>query len=292
MAKKASNISWFKLSNYDSVADFSSQEWLSAISNRVNALEVISAPDSSFFNDPTFEMRRAAYTYWEDVRKYGVERNHPKNDGKSLIDEALRAIRRYRVRKNTGNVGAIKNLTEWDAISHLFNTEENELIIKDVRDFEAINDRWWEAFVKGDSSVLRSREIIAGKYDRTLSSAYEDRHGYISVNLDASDAQIMKDIHGWLEFQRKTIARPTRLTPIISSDFEEWSRYKILPYFDLATLSALDGQRISNHSMGNVLFPDELNIDVTERIRKVTKIKSREVFCLEMQNLLQAQQAS
>ncbi len=53
---------------------------------------------------------------------------------------------------------------------------------------------------------------------------------------------------------------------------------RVIPYWDLVTIAKYENAKIPNHVLGKALFPDEVDVDITERIRKVTKRKSNNVF--------------
>jgi hypothetical protein len=76
---------------------------------------------------------------------------------------------------------------------------------------------------------------------------------------------------------------------LTEKDFDDWRNAKVLQYFDLISISELDGNRISNHVIGDLLFPDEVDVDVAERVRKVTKRKAQQVFTGETSDILHAQ---
>jgi hypothetical protein len=68
---------------------------------------------------------------------------------------------------------------------------------------------------------------------------------------------------------------------------------RILEYFDLSTIAALDGVLLTQNALGQALFPNELNVDTTERIRKVTQPLAARVFtekCAEALRLHAAEQ--
>jgi hypothetical protein len=54
-------------------------------------------------------------------------------------------------------------------------------------------------------------------------------------------------------------------------------------------LCRIAGIPISNQVIGDLLFPDDVDVTVSERVRKVTRMKAQKVFCSEMVNFLNAQ---
>ena len=51
----------------------------------------------------------------------------------------------------------------------------------------------------------------------------------------------------------------------------------ILPYLDLTLWAQAHGVEITQHAIGSALFPDEYDVNLAERIRKVTKPRALKV---------------
>jgi hypothetical protein len=112
-------------------------------------------------------------------------------------------------------------------------------------------------------------EFLYDKFSPLISS-----EARISVNLHATDEHIISDFKNWLENERKNIRHKTAKKIFSINDFKEWAEYKVLPYLDLKLWSDFSGCNITLATIGNALFPDELLVDVTERVRRTTKPKA------------------
>lgn len=65
--------------------------------------------------------------------------------------------------------------------------------------------------------------------------------------------------------------------PVSHKDFEDWKTYGILPVFDLVFWGELHNIKFTDTLIANFLWPD-IDIDNTERLRKVTKPKIKQVL--------------
>ncbi len=46
---------------------------------------------------------------------------------------------------------------------------------------------------------------------------------------------------------------------------------RILPFLDLALWQMMEGLTLPHHRVASALYPDEFDVDLTERVRKVTR---------------------
>lgn len=102
----------------------------------------------------------------------------------------------------------------------------------------------------------------------------------VNVNLHSSEDKIIRDFTNWLRKTRERLSISVPRKPVRLREFEEWSKYKILPFLDLWLWSMVNGIRISHQDMGVALFPNDVDVSVSERIRKVVAPLARDV-CAE-----------
>lgn len=94
---------------------------------------------------------------------------------------------------------------------------------------------------------------------------------YVSVDLVASDEQLKEDFSSWLEKTRKQIKKKKKRRFVKQADFDQWVKHGVIPYLDLTFMAKLEGKKITQDQIGDLIFPNQLNVTVSERIRKVTK---------------------
>ena len=97
----------------------------------------------------------------------------------------------------------------------------------------------------------------------------------VIVNLRATDDQIKVQFAQWLKAKREEIKShdikreiPERFT---KTDFRKWHKHRVLAYIDLDLLAYHMGLSLTDDMIGRRLFPDQLDVDTTERVRKIVK---------------------
>lgn len=101
-----------------------------------------------------------------------------------------------------------------------------------------------------------------------------DERVLVSVNLEGAEEAIISDFVIWLKETRRAFNIQTPNTPgklPSAQEFQDWSRYMILPYLDLTLWAQAHRVDLTQHAIGLALFPDEYDVNLAERIRKVTK---------------------
>ena len=106
---------------------------------------------------------------------------------------------------------------------------------------------------------------------------------YFNVDVDAPKEVILKDVENWYdEHRKKTIdLRP----PVIDRKKGSLTKYKqkvvshkLIPYMDLLIWGKQNNVLITHHAYGDILFPDESDVDTTEKFRKLTLKTASVVF--------------
>lgn len=98
----------------------------------------------------------------------------------------------------------------------------------------------------------------------------------VTVDLTASDEQIMSDFRHWLTEYRKVMGYESKKNNFTNRHLLEWVKYRLLPYIDLTLIAELKGKTIPQAKMANLLFGDweEKPVNIVERLRKVTAPKA------------------
>lgn len=109
--------------------------------------------------------------------------------------------------------------------------------------------------------------------DLSVSSHFERTGGFTLAQIDfgATDEQLISDFKKWLANIRsltKSENVSQRFTP---AEMEAWHTNKLLPYIDLTIWMKITGAKITQQQLGLVLFPDNFEIILSDRIRKTTK---------------------
>ena len=125
-----------------------------------------------------------------------------------------------------------------------------------------------------DAFTLANRDEELKNFFKDQCSSWDNEKALISVNLHATDEHIIEDFKNWLANTRISHTKQAAKKMFSKTDFMEWAEYQILPYLDLKIWSIFMDCHITQVTIGNAIFPDELNVDTTERIRRTTKKKA------------------
>lgn len=113
----------------------------------------------------------------------------------------------------------------------------------------------------------------------------------VSVDLYATDDQLRAEFNEWLSVKRTEMelaeAEPIRRKLFSNRDMRQWCEMQVLAYIDLKIIEKQYKLKIPNHVLGELLFLDTIDIDVTERVRKVVKPIASSLMKGDTQNSLQ-----
>ncbi|MHB1051483.1 MAG: DUF6387 family protein [Thiobacillus sp.] len=275
-------LEWFVLGNYKKAATFTARHWHNEIQNRVGFFNMLYDPSSVVPwmapLSPEVERfyKKSALEFFSKVKKFGLTSNFPRPElaiTTSPLDQYFELL------DSNGYVRSkyqsIKPFSVQNAFE-LVNKTENHVEIMQEMDLEKQLDFFED---------MEQRAKIYAKYSRPLAElgAWREHHErFISVSLHATDEQLFKEFQLWLTEEREKSPRTVSAKMFTESDFQDWHLAKIIPYFDLRTIAKIEGVRAPNHLIADLIFPNEIGVDVSERVRKVTKIKAERVFSQEV----------
>jgi hypothetical protein len=127
---------------------------------------------------------------------------------------------------------------------------------------------------KDEAFTLSHRDETLKNFFQGECLSWMRQFALAEVNLYATDEHIIEDFKVWLANARSKLNKKSAKKIFSMADFNEWDEYKILPYLDLKSWGLFSGCHLTQAMIGNALFPDELDIDTTERIRRTTKKKA------------------
>ncbi len=147
------------------------------------------------------------------------------------------------------------------------------------------------------SGIVRRNKIL-DKYRDSIAKTntcnedeYEELR-FLEVNIRASDEKILKDFKSWLQKSRIDMGGEFLKHEFSSLDFKDWYKSRLLPYWDLTKIAKHEDATIPFHILGAALFPDDYEVDLAERVRKVMKRKCQQIFSLAVVEVLKRQTAS
>lgn len=91
----------------------------------------------------------------------------------------------------------------------------------------------------------------------------------VDVDLHSSDEKLVSDFRLWLKETREKVGIRGTPRKFGETDFSHWARMRVLAYFDIAMWAKANSVKITYQALGNALFPNEYDIGLGERVRKV-----------------------
>lgn len=240
---KEFDTSWFDLKNYDKLNMLDLHEWYGQIS----------------FREYLLHHNNANKSQSECIKKNPI----------IVTDEDRYYDGRGRPIKYSFNTSSVESMSAYDLWENVM-IQANEL-----------HDVW-----KCCGSVLcrdatdEQKKLAYTPWDLVAKERNVDSAVFniVGVDLGASDEQIMNDFRHWLTEYRKFTGYESPKKNFTDKDLSEWVAYRVIPYIDLKIIANFEGKTIKQAKMARLIFPDEYDIDITERLRRTTKPKADWLF--------------
>ncbi len=97
----------------------------------------------------------------------------------------------------------------------------------------------------------------------------------VIVDLDQDDESLQYAFKLWLVGARAVLGEAPK--PISQRDFDDWKKFKVLQVSDLLFWAELNELKYTDALIANTVWP-YTDVDNTERLRKVTKPKIKQIF--------------
>jgi len=111
----------------------------------------------------------------------------------------------------------------------------------------------------------------------------------LTVNLQASEEQLVSEFRSWIKKTKQELGIDVPKNKISDQDIENLDAFKVLPYLDLVYWAKTENCEISNQTIGLALFPEEYEITLSERVRKVVAPLARKVISFDYCACLRSQ---
>jgi hypothetical protein len=275
--KKLSDIpSWFDIAKYDKATSFGIKEWHQHISDRVRVNISIESKTIDLSDTTLIDFLIDKWI------------SNIKIDPTSWMEEPALPKEIF----NSDNFMLIPKFSE-DSVR---NFTLSDLFARNITLSKVINDTKLVSFLKGeyfDEMPMSIEQFydLSNKPIETDSSWFFFKNVSLTVNLHASDKQLLDDFKSWLRQTRIRLDHRTKEDMFTDVDFNNWCKYAILPYYDLTLWAKMNNVEFTNAILGEVLFPDAgiEGFDGESRIRRETKRRSDEIFTFETTKVLEAQ---
>jgi hypothetical protein len=273
-------LDWFKLENYEPSKSFSAKEWEREIIDRLLMVNYLSRfktdvpPEEQSFYEHCSEVK-------EHIKSFGlINTNQPQNKPSLIVE------------KSSSENKFVNNLSTIRGLGFLHYSDRQDEFINDMLMWESLPigsdelKKWYEKnHFKYDHAMsdeildmynrlhkLRSPEAI------TFENNEDDGERFLSVDLYASDEIIKMEFERWLKLERVKSGIEITEKNFKRTDFNDWSKNQILACWDIVTISNLEGFKIGNEVIGRLLFPNDYDVSLAERVRKVIRPKAKRVI--------------
>ncbi len=117
-------------------------------------------------------------------------------------------------------------------------------------------------------------------------------HANLTIDLTATDEQILSDFQHWLTEYRKATGYESNKNNFTDKDLNYWHELRLLPYIDLTLSAAIEGKKITQAKIANLIFSDYQHIDTVDKLRRTTKPKAEWLLRNETVSAIEAQLSS
>lgn len=281
--------SWFKLEHYKGLVNGTARDWLIEIDTRANHRYVLDLYAGNLVDPSGYQPEEvrieAALNFFNSIKREPLisQKEKEKENVQSELDKIFRDLEIER--KHEYKFATIHELSEYSAYTFLLeeDLEKKKEIENDISLFSISQN--YDDFKR----EIKKSIDIKRKYSQPI--ANKERYGdikFLEIDLCASNEQILKEFNHWLIDTRNSNEEFIK-NQFSNRDFQDWYESQLLPYWDLTTIALFENATIPNHVIGAILFPNEYGIDLTERVRKVTRKKCQFIFSKKVSTALLSQ---
>ncbi len=281
MSKKL-DTSWFNLKNYDGLKDLDLYGWHQQLAIRGKIKSVLLSYDA---------IKDIEGKYLSDVEKMEIYEAVEERELLGTYGEweevyaapALRWVERIKNNPIIDLDYENKYESHGSDLKYPFNTHSVTStpahIIYLLAADEQLDNVWQYCDILYEDGEVTEKqgELIETPYD-LLSIEQESIENiglaHVTVDLTASDEQIKLDFCHWLSKYREATKFGSKKKYFTNNDLAEWVCKRLLPYIDLMLIAKIEGKRIYNSTMANLIYSDKPLLDFTDKTRRTTQSKA------------------
>lgn len=243
---KREDLDWFDVNKYQPAEDMTLEDWVTAFRHRTAIGCMVDISPS--VDDP-------------HIAKYVSE----------LMEHPIRSLRPG---ANAFDGLATGRPKVWDKQLFYFLTDLEIINHPKMSDFKSVLDLFGtEHFDEASDVLFQSVDEVSR--ERGLPMLPEQ---VVHVDLNATDERLVSDFRVWLNEKRTRLASLAPKRNVSAVEMKEWAQFCVLGCIDLDIFSRSVGGSISNATLGLLLFPNEYDVDLSERVRKVTRPMAAKVM--------------
>lgn len=272
--KNMGELDWFDITNYDQCKLWTAKEWYRALWCRVMLPENINREniDLSLF-DSFFGKDR----YTESEIKLKWKDFIMKLHSAPLGQLTFFNVSAEEVRTIYPSVTSLELISVCSLYRNLIGTlnPHQRAVVAGTKDDDELDH-------------LRHQSVEDRQKNLGYDASYLGNSAIAVINLDSPDDVLISQFKNFLA-SRRTILGVDALEKIPSKfNFSSWAQYQILGYFDLQLFATTQRCRLTDRQIGELLFPGEFNVDLSDRIKDTTRGWVKKVFSNENLRALSA----
>ncbi len=257
---------WFNVTNYDCAATWTEKDWAHAVSTRMMVSE----------STMPFEKDRYVFTLaivFELDSRYSTA---PFIDTWNAIVKEMhcnpigvknRNFFYQRYKRTVSSLTVAELVLLYKKATEGISAEDIDYLRGDT--IEPPSEDTIEFFWQ----TVEERNVEMGRWSNS-----RDKSINVNINLNMPKSLILKQLSAEIDASREKYDIHYLTKPPSTFDFRRWHEMKVLAYHDLLLLAKINSVALTNEQIGTYLFPDEFNVGLADRVRKVIKPLSDILF--------------
>lgn len=265
---------WFDLDNYKKIKSTSIKHWYEAINTRHFArikLTDSGADDSSWaalFSFAFAMSQGALEPLWEET---GEDEDAPCETAILYMD-AFNFAEQLAIYLDCAPDIPLDEIIVSDSVLTRIATNDASESVK--KQYEFVSDKAvWDMPQPGDGPYFSSYQSLAPVY----------------LDVTAPDDVIAQSAVEFARLIRERFALTNLKQRLSASEIQKWTEQRLLAYIDLMTWFDAIGAKPPIHQIGDLLFPDKIDVDITEFIRKTVRKNADRLMSRTISQALYAQ---
>ena len=257
---------WFDLKNYDSVARMDLLDWAIALQFR----EFIKSKQArEVYDSDELLVERLAYV--SKAPDCGLSCWHDDADEVVPMPVGYDSLGEYTVKSpSVGMFGIVwGDIIDRGGLAKIKKDLEVGRVPKDTllaERYERLQDITYDEFYLSHFQKEEDGLEYNNNYLQTMGG-----FAFAQIDIGAPDEQLIGDFKKWIADIRKQIGISSYPQNFTSADLADWHAKQVLPYIDLTIWAKLMDRNITQQEIGIVLFPDDYNISLSDRVRRTVK---------------------
>ena len=128
-------------------------------------------------------------------------------------------------------------------------------------------------------------------HEHNSTNSFIQSEAHVVIDICATDEQIKNEFTHWLAHYRKSVDSQQENKLYTQTDLDYWDKYAVIPYIDLVFMAKISGKKITHNKLARLIFPNEYDVDIVDRLRKVTKPAAEELLKNKIHKTLSRQLA-